>query len=94
MLDYTGGKFQVLSSDQIYDIHTATLEVLERTGVLVKEENALRLLDGAGTYVDCKTQRTKEIVREKLRNHHVEPLDASVARGLEEIVKDSERGVK
>jgi len=47
MLNYTGGKFQVLSSDQIYDIHMATLEVLERTGVLVKEENALRLF-GAG----------------------------------------------
>ena len=38
--------------------------------------------------------RTKEIVREKLRDHHVEPLDASIVRGLEEIVKDSERRVK
>ena len=94
MLDYTGGKFQVLSSDQIYDIHMAILDVLERTGVLVKEENALRLLDGAEAYVDCKTQRTKEIIREKLRDHHVEPLDASIVRGLEETVKDSERRVK
>jgi trimethylamine--corrinoid protein Co-methyltransferase len=59
MLDCTGGKFQVLSSDQIYDIHMATLEVLERTGVLVKEENALRLLGGAGADVDYKTQRVR-----------------------------------
>jgi trimethylamine:corrinoid methyltransferase-like protein len=30
--------------------------VLERTGVLVKEKNTLRLLDGAGADVDYKTQ--------------------------------------
>jgi len=28
MLDYTGGKFQVLFSDQIYDIYSATFKVL------------------------------------------------------------------
>ncbi|MGD0804673.1 MAG: trimethylamine methyltransferase family protein [Candidatus Bathyarchaeia archaeon] len=59
MVDYYGGRFQVLSSDQIYSIHMATLEVLERTGVQVKEENALKLLDGAGADVDYKTQRVR-----------------------------------
>ena len=57
MTEYRGGKFSVLSSDQIYDIHMATLEVLEKTGVLVKEENALKMLDDAGAVVDLETKR-------------------------------------
>ena len=57
LTEYRGGKFSVLSRDQIYDIHMATLEVLEKTGVLVKEENALKLLDDAGAVVDYETQR-------------------------------------
>ena len=57
MIEYRGGKFSVLSSDQIYDIHMATLEVLEKTGVLVKEENALKLLDNSGAIVDFETKR-------------------------------------
>ena len=57
MTEYRGGKFSVLSSDQIYDIHMATLEVLEKTGVQVKEENALKMLDDAGAVVDFKTKR-------------------------------------
>jgi len=57
MTEYRGGKFSVLSSDQIYDIHMATLEVLEKTGVLVKEENALKLLGDSGAVVDYETKR-------------------------------------
>ena len=59
MTEYRGGKFSVLSSDQIYDIHMATLEVLERTGVLVKEENALKLLDDSGAIVDFESKRVR-----------------------------------
>ena len=59
MTEYRGGKFSVLSSDQIYDIHMATLEVLEKTGVLVKEENALKLLDDSGAIVDFESKRVR-----------------------------------
>ena len=54
-----GGKLKILSRGEIYDIHNATLEVLEKCGVLVKEENALKLLNDAGAQVDYKTQRAK-----------------------------------
>lgn len=57
MSDCVGGKFGVLSSDQIYDIHMATLEVAEKTGVSVREQNALKLLDEAGAQVDHRSQR-------------------------------------
>ena len=43
--------FSVLSNDQIYEIHLATLEVLERTGVQIPEQEAVDLLSGAGARV-------------------------------------------
>jgi trimethylamine--corrinoid protein Co-methyltransferase len=49
----------ILNSDEIYGIHLATLEVLERTGVLVREERALKLLDEAGAIVDYKKNLVK-----------------------------------
>lgn len=54
-----GGKLKVLSRGEIHDLHNATLEVLEKVGVLVKEENALKLLEDAGAQVDYKTQRAR-----------------------------------
>jgi trimethylamine--corrinoid protein Co-methyltransferase len=42
----------VLSEEQIEQIHRATLEVLERTGVQVTHPRALDLLHGAGARVD------------------------------------------
>lgn len=44
--------FRVLSDDQIYQIHLATLEILERTGVEVQEPESLELLRKAGARVD------------------------------------------
>jgi len=49
----------ILSSDEVYNIHIATLEVLERTGVLVREKRALKLLDQAGAIVDYKKNLVK-----------------------------------
>jgi trimethylamine--corrinoid protein Co-methyltransferase len=45
-------KLSVLSQDQIEQIHLATLEVLERTGVQITHPTALELLQGAGARVD------------------------------------------
>jgi trimethylamine--corrinoid protein Co-methyltransferase len=49
----------ILSSDEVYNIHIATLEVLERTGVSIREESALKLLDQAGAPVDYKKKLVK-----------------------------------
>ena len=42
----------VLSKDQIEQIHLATMEVLERTGIQITHLNALELLNGAGASVN------------------------------------------
>jgi len=44
--------FEVLSGDDLYRIHTATLEVLERVGVRVENKDALKLLDEVGADVN------------------------------------------
>jgi len=43
-----------LSKDDLKSIHSSTLNILEKTGVKVDEENALKLLKNAGATVDFK----------------------------------------
>lgn len=50
---------RILSDDEIGRIHAATLEVLGRTGVVVREERALGLLEEAGAVVDRATSLVK-----------------------------------
>ena len=50
--------FRVLSDDQIYEIHLASLEILERTGVMVFEKEALTLLRDAGARIE-KDERVR-----------------------------------
>jgi trimethylamine--corrinoid protein Co-methyltransferase len=45
-------RISVLSEEQIEQIHQATLEVLQRTGVQITHPKALELLDGGGAQVD------------------------------------------
>lgn len=45
-------RLSVLNEDQIEQIHQATLEVLERTGVQITHPKALEVLHGAGALVD------------------------------------------
>jgi trimethylamine--corrinoid protein Co-methyltransferase len=49
----------VLTDDELYDIHLATLEVLSRTGVFVEDEAAMDVFEEGGCVVD----REKRIVR-------------------------------
>jgi trimethylamine--corrinoid protein Co-methyltransferase len=49
--------FRVLSDDQLREIHHASLEVLERTGVEVLHEQAREMLKGAGCRVDGQRVR-------------------------------------
>ncbi len=64
------GLFNVLSKDELYRIHMATLEVLESIGVRVDDEEALDLLRSIGAYVDDKTRIVKiprHLVEEAIR---------------------------
>ena len=45
-------KLQVINERQIAQIHAATLEVLERTGVQITQPKALEILSGAGARVE------------------------------------------
>src|SRR5210317_1849186 len=47
------------TDDELYDIHLATLEVLEKTGLFIETDEALDLFDGFGAEVD----RAGKIVR-------------------------------
>ena len=49
-----GCEFRVLTEDDVADIHLGTLEVLERTGVYVEDEEARRVFAGAGATVDAR----------------------------------------
>ena len=48
-----------LTNDELEDIHLATLEVLEKTGLFIESDEALEIFDGAGAEVD----RKKKIVK-------------------------------
>lgn len=44
--------FEILSEDQIYAIHSASLEILEKTGMRVHNEEALAIFSGGGAYIE------------------------------------------
>jgi len=54
-----GLSLNVFTEDEIKDIHLATLEVLQHTGLFVEEEDALAVFDGAG----CRIDKQKKIVK-------------------------------
>ena len=51
-----GCSFNVFSDDELYDIHLATLEVLERTGAFFDSPEALEILHGSGATIDKKNR--------------------------------------
>jgi trimethylamine---corrinoid protein Co-methyltransferase len=62
---------QVFSDADLDDIHRATLEVLERTGVFVESDEALDVLDDGGCRVDRDTRIVKippHIVEDAIRS--------------------------
>ncbi|MCK5058307.1 MAG: trimethylamine methyltransferase family protein, partial [Candidatus Aminicenantes bacterium] len=54
-----GLSLNILTDDEVADIHLATLEVLEYTGIFVELEEALDLFEEGGAVLD----RDKKIVR-------------------------------
>lgn len=66
-----GLHLQVLTPDEIEDIHQATLEVLEQTGVFVEADDALDIYADGGCRVDREKRRVRippEIVEESIRS--------------------------
>ncbi len=55
----SGFSLNVMTDDEAHEIHLATLEVLQQTGVFVESEKALEVLDGGGCRVDPKTKTVK-----------------------------------
>jgi len=51
--------FKVFTEDELYEIHLATLEVLENTGLLFDDEEALEVLYGSGAVIDKKNRIAK-----------------------------------
>jgi len=54
----------LLTQNELYQIHSATIEILEKTGVKVFSEDALSLLSDAGAKVDSKSKLVK--IQERL----------------------------
>ena len=54
-----GLAFQVFSEDELDEIHLATLDVLEHTGLFFDDEEALEVLDGGGVMIDKKNRVAK-----------------------------------
>ena len=54
-----GFSLNVFSEDELYEIHLATLEVMQKTGLFVDDEEALDIFDGAGALVDRKNRMVK-----------------------------------
>jgi len=68
--------FELLTRNEVYAIHMAAMEVLERTGILIQHEEALRILKDAGATIDQKKKvahipeyLVKEAVRKTPSRH-------------------------
>ncbi|MBW2611823.1 MAG: trimethylamine methyltransferase family protein [Deltaproteobacteria bacterium] len=54
-----GLSLNILTDDELDEIHLATLEILEKTGLFVEDEEALAIFDGGGAFVDAKKKIVK-----------------------------------
>jgi trimethylamine--corrinoid protein Co-methyltransferase len=61
-------RLNVLQPDDVEEVYSATMEVLERTGLKVSHPRVLELLDGAGALVDANRVRIPDwMVKDALR---------------------------
>ena len=54
-----GPNFNSLTDAELNDIHQATLEVLEKTGLFIETDEALAIFDGAGAEIDARNKIVK-----------------------------------
>jgi trimethylamine--corrinoid protein Co-methyltransferase len=57
--NFHGMGLQMFSDDELYEIHCATLDVLQNNGVRVLSEESQEIFDGAGAIVDKATSMVK-----------------------------------
>ena len=50
---------KLFSDEELEEIHLATIEVLEKTGLLFDDDEALEVLDGGGAIIDKKNRIAK-----------------------------------
>jgi trimethylamine--corrinoid protein Co-methyltransferase len=55
----SGFSLNVMTDDEVHEIHLATLEVLKDTGVFVESDEALAIFDGGGCRVDAGNKIVK-----------------------------------
>lgn len=70
MVGLKGGQLKILTKRQIYNIHQAVVEILERVGARIYEPNALSLLVNAGAVQDEKTKNVlipEQLVKESIK---------------------------
>ncbi len=54
-----GLNLKIFTDDELDEIHLATLEVLEKTGLFFGDDEALEVLDGGGAIIDKKSKIAK-----------------------------------
>jgi len=55
----SGFSLNLMTDDELHEIHLATLEILKNVGVFVENEEALEIFHGAGCRVDEKSKTVK-----------------------------------
>lgn len=55
-LQSRGVRLKMFTEDELDEIHLATLEVLDKVGVFVEDDEAIAVFDGGGCRVDSKTK--------------------------------------
>jgi len=66
-----GAGLNLLSQDDLYEIHLATLETMRETGIEVEDDEAMDIFDGGGCIVDKKQKRVKfppHVVEDAIRS--------------------------
>jgi len=61
----------LFSNDELYELHLATLELLQQTGVRVEHDRALDIFDGGGCIIDKKKKLVKippHVVEDAIRS--------------------------
>ena len=56
---YGGLGLTLFTTEELDEIHLATLEILQKTGLFVEDEEALEILHGAGATVDHHSKNVK-----------------------------------
>ena len=87
MATLKGGLLQILSQDEIYDLHLSTLDLLGR-GVFIDDDSVLKVLESAGALVDHVHRKVK------LPDYLVEECIRKAPPRLEVVGRDPKKCVK